>query len=127
MATSTDFPQRPKFQYSQSFRHQATQDAIAGDPPLSRVTVERQGSHGVESSNHSVSRLEDSKSTSSKSTALVLDEDNLHHRLNATGSVQAIVVDDDVLFAGLQGGDLVVRIGYADIDMRGSNCVRHGR
>jgi hypothetical protein len=30
------------------------------------------------------------------------------HQLNATGSVQAVVVDDDVLFAGLQGGEIVV-------------------
>ncbi|KAK5078684.1 hypothetical protein LTR64_002901 [Lithohypha guttulata] len=33
--------------------------------------------------------------------------ERLHHRINASGSVQAIVVDVDVLFAGLQGGDIV--------------------
>lgn len=35
-------------------------------------------------------------------------KDNLYHRLNATGSVQAIAIDDNVLFAGLQGGEIVV-------------------
>lgn len=30
------------------------------------------------------------------------------HRLSTSGSVQALVVDDDVLFAGLQGGEIVV-------------------
>jgi len=29
------------------------------------------------------------------------------HRINATGSVQALIVDDDILIAGLQGGDIV--------------------
>lgn len=35
-------------------------------------------------------------------------KDSLYHRLNATGSVQAIAIDDEVIFAGLQGGEIVV-------------------
>ena len=31
------------------------------------------------------------------------------HRLDAGGSVQALVVDDEVLIAGLQGGQIAVR------------------
>ena len=114
MATSTDPLQRPKFQYSQSFRHQATQDALADCPSLARTPLEREGSYGVETINDTLSRLD--TETTANVEALPLNEGDLHHRLNATGSVQAIVVDDDVLFAGLQGGDLVVRIGLTDCD-----------
>ena len=106
MATSADSVQRPKFQYSQSFRHQATQDALAEDPPLARGTREQQGLLGLESATATAAKLEDL--TTNDDAVTLLSEDNLHHRLNATGSVQAIVVDDDVLFAGLQGGDIVV-------------------
>ena len=114
MATSTDSLQRPKFQYSQSFRHQATQDALADCPPLARTPIERQGSYGVETINDTLPRPDNDSSANIQ--ALSLNEGILHHRLNATGSVQAIVVDDDVLFVGLQGGDLVVRIGLTDCD-----------
>ena len=49
----------------------------------------------------------------------VLDPDSPHasqqatpsevHRLDAGGSVQALVVDDEILIAGLQGGQIAVR------------------
>lgn len=107
MATSSDPLQRPKFQYSQSFRQQSTQDALAEVAPSARpsdstdplvgadIVTSKSGGTGRQLHNTDVPSL---------------SEENLQHRLNASGSVQAIVVDDDVLFAGLQGGDIVVSI-----------------
>ena len=106
MATSADPSQRPRLQFSQSFRTQATQDAIAQDPSLARTT-DQQGSYLPESATAIASKLEGvAGKPNFESTPL--SEDNLHHRLNASGSVQAIIVDDDVLFAGLQGGEIIV-------------------
>jgi hypothetical protein len=114
MATSADPSQRPRLQFSQSFRTQATQDALAHDAPLARTTIDGQGSHLLESATAIASMFEGAAGKPKHET-LPLSEDNLHHRLNASGSVQALVIDDDVLFAGLQGGDIVVCFLYADI------------
>lgn len=108
MAARSDNSQRPKLPLSQSFRTQATQDALADLPSLGRPTTNEQGSSNIpRSAVGLVSGLANGHDTAPVNT-LSLDTENLHHRLNASGSVQAIVVDDDVLFAGLQGGDIVV-------------------
>ena len=107
MATSADPSQRPRLQFSQSFRTQATQDAIAQDPSLARTTTDQQGSYLPESATAIALKLEGATERPNFGS-IPLSEDNLHHRLNASGSVQAIIVDDDVLFAGLQGGEIVV-------------------
>lgn len=106
MATSTDSVQRPRLQFSQSFRTQATQEALAQDPSLARSITDEQGSHLLESATAIASKLEATHGQSPET--LPLSVDSLHHRLNASGSVQALVIDGDVLFAGLQGGDIVV-------------------
>lgn len=116
MATSNDNSQRPKLQFSQSYRTQATQDALAGMGPLARGTTGEQGSHLPQSATAIAAKLEGAMENS-KSDVQPLSKDNLHHRLNASRSVQALVVDDDVLFAGLEGGDIVVC--YSLIVMRG--------
>lgn len=107
MATIIDPFQRPKLPVSQSFRSQATQDALAEIPSLARATTNEQGSKYTLSATAPASKLEGSRNGES-SRREALDNEKLHHRLNASGSVQAIVVDGDVLFAGLQGGDIVV-------------------
>jgi len=106
MATSADTSQRPRLQFSQSFRTQATQDALAQDTPLARTITEEQGLHIPDSATAIASKLEGL--TKNSLETLPLNEEYLHHRLNASGSVQAIAIDDDVLFAGLQGGEIVV-------------------
>lgn len=111
MATTTDPSQRPRLPVSQSFRNQATQDALAEIPPSARATTNGQGPDETLSATAIASKLEGVRNgpvAENKS----LDNDKLHHRLNASGSVQAIVVDGDVLFAGLQGGDIVVSSPY---------------
>lgn len=104
MASINDPSLRPKYQYSQSFRQQSTQDALADVAPSARPS-------NVNPSMGQESRISKSDIPSKQiesNGSLSLSEENLQHRLNASGSVQAIVVDDDVLFAGLQGGDIVV-------------------
>lgn len=44
-----------------------------------------------------------------------LAECGIGHRVQASRSVLALVLDDECVFAGLQGGDIVVSIAYADI------------
>lgn len=104
MATSNDPSQRPKFQYSQSFRQQSTQDALAEVAPSARPS-DVNPSLGTDTLNFGLDGIDRQIHDTSNT---LLSEENLQHRLNASGSVQAIVVDDDVLFAGLQGGDIVV-------------------
>lgn len=104
MATSSEPSQRPKFQYSQSFRQQSTQDALADVAPSARPS-DVYPSVGADTS---TSNLDGTDNHFHGNGIASLSEENLQHRLNASGSVQAIVVDDDVLFAGLQGGDIVV-------------------
>lgn len=106
MAASADPCQRPRLQFSQPFRSQATQNALAQDAPLAHITTEEQGSHFPESATAIASKLEGA--TENSPETLPLSEENLHHRINASGSVQAIVIDDDVLFAGLQDGEITV-------------------
>lgn len=108
MATLSNSSQRPKYHYSQSFRLQATQDAIAEVAPSARPTSNEKPSTSASSV---LSKLEGLNLDGSTTEPSHLSEENLQHRLNASGSVQAVVVDDDVLFAGLQGGDIVV--GFA--------------
>lgn len=107
MATNIDGSQRPKLPVSLSFRSQATQNALAEIPSLARVTTNEQGLNHPLSATATASKLEGSRNAE-VSQCRPLDNERLHHRLNASGSVQAIVVDGDVLFAGLQGGDIVV-------------------
>lgn len=107
MAASNDASQRPKYQYSQSFRLQSTQDALAEVASSARPASDANPSAG------DVTRPANPEGTNKQNQSreiYSLSEENLQHRLNASGSVQAIVVDDDVLFAGLQGGDIVVSI-----------------
>lgn len=107
MATVSNTSQRPRFPTSQSFRAQVTEDALAEDAPLARARTEEQGLLSLENATKA-SNDKNSRQESAISRSQPLNAGNLHHRLNATGSVQAIVVDDDVLFGGLQGGDIVV-------------------
>lgn len=109
MATINNATQRPKFPTSQSFRTQVTETALAGDAPLARAITEKQGLSLPKDATKASNGTNGSEATPSQSQPL--GTGILHHRLNATGSVQAIVIDDDVLFAGLQGGDIVVCIG----------------
>ena len=109
MAMPNDTSPRPKLPLSQSFRAQATSDAVASLPPLARGNTDQQGSESQlpQSATALASKLEAKRQLPSLKSQ-PLSQENLHHRLNATGSVQAVVVDQDVLFAGLQGGDIVV-------------------
>lgn len=106
MATSNDTTQRPRLQFSQSFRTQLTQDAVADVAPLARSPAGEQGSHDSQTTVAEIPTTNGIQRSTTK--AHPLNEERLHHRVNASGSVQAIVVDVDVLFAGLQGGDIVV-------------------
>lgn len=114
MATPGDTLQRPKFQYSQSFRQQSTQDALAEVPPSARPSDANAPKGDVTIT----PGLDGASKQGQNAGTISLSEENLQHRLNASGSVQAIVVDDDVLFAGLQGGDIVVSMNLSLITMR---------
>lgn len=105
MASFNSISQRTGSQHSQSIHLQPTQDALAEIASSVRPTSDANISAGNDTN---LSKLEDSRSHDTSTGVRALSEENLQHRLNASGSVQAIVVDDDVLFAGLQGGDIVV-------------------
>lgn len=110
MATLNDSSQRPRLPLSQSFRTQSAQDALAEIGPSARITLGEQTKQDLyqpESATAIASKL-GGTTLAEQTQVRDLNEENLHHRLNASGSVQAIVVDDDVLFAGLQGGEIVV-------------------
>jgi len=110
MAAFNDNSQRPQLPLSQSFRAQSEQDALANVGSSARTTSNGQSSqtlHQTASATAIATKLEGAN-VADEDELQNLNEDNLHHRLNASGSVQAIVVDDDVLFAGLQGGEIVV-------------------
>jgi hypothetical protein len=106
MASLDNTSQHPSSQ--QSLPHlQATQDAVAEVASSARPTSDANAWVGGAATS---SKLDDTSKYEPVDGAPSLSEENLQHRLNASGSVQAIVVDDDVLFAGLQGGDIVVSI-----------------
>lgn len=115
MATSNGPSQRPKFQFSQSFRSQSTQDALAEVAPSARTTSDPHSSDILASDATTTSNIEGISRHVATNGNFSLSEENLHHRLNASGSVQAIAVDDDVLFAGLQGGNIVVSMLHASL------------
>lgn len=105
MASSNNASQQPDSQYSQSFHAQSTQDASTEVASSTRPTSDVNTLVGGATTSP---KLEGTAKHNPVAESIALSEENLQHRLNASGSVQAIVVDDDVLFAGLQGGDIVV-------------------
>lgn len=84
MAT-TDLPQQSRSLTASSFSRRASQGAQKGF------------AHHVNNTEEMKESPPSSESSPSKSPI---------HRINAPGSVQALAVDDDVLFAGLQGGSI---------------------
>lgn len=105
MASSNNISQPSGSHYSQAIHLHAAQDAPAEIALPARPTSDGITSVGGATTS---SKLGSVDHRDSGNDARALSEENLQHRLNASGSVQAIVVDDDVLFAGLQGGDIVV-------------------
>lgn len=120
MATSNENNSNSRPPYSQSFRTHSTQNALAEIAPSARMIPNEESGQGpplTKSVTAPVTNLEENSSVSATNIE-GLSEENLHHRLNATGSVQAIVVEDDVLFAGLQGGEIVVSFTAYDTILR---------
>lgn len=61
---------------------------------------------------HSVQDALRSESTSPdlESPAVLQNTSAVEHRVKATRSVLALVIDEECVFAGLQGGDIVVSV-----------------
>lgn len=110
MATSNNNIQNVILSSSQSFHTQSIQNADAETPPLAHVIANDQNGQGSQSAQSATAPvMKHGRIPAVNATELrSLNEENLHHRLNASGSVQAIAVDEDLVFAGLQDGEIVV-------------------